>query len=135
MLLQPESQKFCNLTESSKKPKIFLKNVFSELMSEDVSSPRSRTQTWDLDSVLQVCTVATNLSWIKSNPIRVVKADFLKAVREAVAQRLIKAVKRLLYSVNKTNDCFKMRLTLVRLRHQIFTTEKPVHHGFNRRFA
>ena len=44
------------------------------------------------------------------------KADFLKAVREAVAQRLIKAVKRLLYIVNKTNDCFKMRLTLVRLR-------------------
>ena len=34
---------------------------------------------------------------------RVVKADFLKAVREAVALRLIKAVKRLLYVVNKTN--------------------------------
>ena len=33
-------------------------------------------------------------------PTRVVKADFLKAVREAVAQRLIKAVKRLLYVVN-----------------------------------
>ena len=47
--------------------------------------------------------------------IRVVKADFLKAVREAVAQRLIKAVKRLLYVVNKTNDCFKMHLTSVRL--------------------
>ena len=46
---------------------------------------------------------------------RVVKADFLKAVREAVAQRLIKAVKRLLYVVNKTNDCFKMHLTSVRL--------------------
>ena len=45
----------------------------------------------------------------------VVKADFLKAVREAVAQRLIKAVKRLLYVVNKTNDCFKMHLTSVRL--------------------
>ena len=52
------------------------------------------------------------------NPLvrtRVVKADFLKAVREAVAQRLIKAVKRLLYVVNKTNDCFKMHLTSVRL--------------------
>ena len=48
-------------------------------------------------------------------PTRVVKADFLKAVREAVAQRLIKAVKRLLYVVNKTNDCFKMHLTSVRL--------------------
>ena len=48
--------------------------------------------------------------------IRVVKADFLKAVREAVAERLIKAVKRLLYVVNKTNDCFKMRLTSVHLR-------------------
>ena len=47
---------------------------------------------------------------------RVVKADFLKAVRDAVAQRLIKAVKRLLYVVNKTNDCFKMHLTSVRLR-------------------
>ena len=47
--------------------------------------------------------------------LRVVKADFLKAVREAVAQRLIKAVKRLLYVVNKTNDCFKMHLTSVRL--------------------
>ena len=46
---------------------------------------------------------------------RVVKADFLKDVREAVAQRLIKAVKRLLYVVNKTNDCFKMHLTSVRL--------------------
>ena len=44
---------------------------------------------------------------------RVVKADFLKAVREAVAQRLIKAVKRLLYVVNKTNDCFKMHLTII----------------------
>ena len=47
---------------------------------------------------------------------RVVKADFLKAVREAVAERLIEAVKRLLYVVNKTNDCFKMHLTSVRLR-------------------
>ena len=46
---------------------------------------------------------------------RVVKADFLKAVREAVAQRLIKAVKRLLYVVNKTNDCFKMQYTSVHL--------------------
>ena len=43
---------------------------------------------------------------------RVVKAEFLKAVREAVAERL----KRLLYVVNKTNDCFKMHLTSVRLR-------------------
>ena len=49
-------------------------------------------------------------------PTRVVKADFLKAVREAVAQRLIKAVKRLLYVVNRMNDCFKMRKTSVRLR-------------------
>ena len=48
--------------------------------------------------------------------IRVVKADFLKAVREAVAERLIKAIKRLLYIVNKTNDCFKMHLTSVGLR-------------------
>ena len=47
---------------------------------------------------------------------RVVKAEFLKAVREAVAERLIKAIKRLLYVVNKTNDCFKMHLTSVRLR-------------------
>ena len=53
-----------------------------------------------------------NLGWVRC---RVVKADFLKAVREAVAQRLIKAVKRLLYVVNKTNDCFKMHLTSVRL--------------------
>ena len=56
------------------------------------------------------------INWTpKSIPTRVVKADFLKAVREAVAQRLIKAVKRLLYVVNKTNDCFKMHLTSVRL--------------------
>jgi len=59
-----------------------------------------------------------NASQVTLLPIvqtRVVKADFLKAVREAVAQRLIKAVKRLLYVVNKTNDCFKMHLTSVRL--------------------
>ena len=49
--------------------------------------------------------------------IRVVKADFLKAVRKAVSKRLInKAVKRLLYVVNRMNDCFKMRKTSVRLR-------------------
>ena len=39
--------------------------------------------------------------WVAS---RVVKAGFLKAV------------KRLLYVVNKTNDCVKMHLTSVRLR-------------------
>ena len=55
------------------------------------------------------------MEYIWSIWTRVVKADFLKAVREAVAQRLIKAVKRLLYVVNKTNDCFKMHLTSVRL--------------------
>ena len=43
---------------------------------------------------------------------RVVKADFLKAVKRL----LRKAVKRLLYVVNKTNDCFKMHLTSVHLR-------------------
>ena len=42
----------------------------------------------------------------------VVKADFLKAVRKAVSKRLI----RLLYVVNRMNDCFKMRKTSVRLR-------------------
>ena len=52
------------------------------------------------------------------------KADFLKAVREAVAERLIKAIKRLLYVVKKTNDCFKMHLTSVRLRASHFITEK-----------
>ena len=61
----------------------------------------------------------TNLQCLQKQNLglstRVVKADFLKAVREAVAQRLIKAVKRLLYVVNKTNDCFKMHLTSVRL--------------------
>ena len=42
---------------------------------------------------------------------RVVKADFLKAVRKAVSKRLI----RLLYVVNRMNDCFKMLKTSVRL--------------------
>ena len=41
-------------------------------------------------------------------PTRVVKADFLKAV----PKRLI----RLLYIVNRINDCFKMGKTLGRLR-------------------
>ena len=40
--------------------------------------------------------------------IRVVKSAFLKAV----SKRLI----RLLYVVNRMNDCFKMRKTSVRLR-------------------
>ena len=43
------------------------------------------------------------------------KAPFFKANLKAVSKRLIKAVKRLLYVVNKTNDCFKMHLTSVRL--------------------
>ena len=40
------------------------------------------------------------------------KADFLKAVRKAVPKRLI----RLLYIVNRINDCLKMGKTLGRLR-------------------
>ena len=65
---------------------------------------------------LKLCLLLFAVPFIcKCFRIRVVKADFLKAVREAVAQRLIKAVKRLLYVVNKTNDCFKMHLTSVRL--------------------
>ena len=52
----------------------------------------------------------------KGDQTRVVKAPFFKANLKAVSKRLIKAVKRLLYVVNKTNDCFKMHLTSVHLR-------------------
>ena len=43
--------------------------------------------------------------------ISVVKADFLKAV-----SKRLKAVKRLLYVVNRMNGCFKMRKSSVRLQ-------------------
>ena len=42
---------------------------------------------------------------------RVVKASFFKANLKAVSERLIKAVKRLLYVVNMMNGCFKMHYT------------------------
>ena len=41
-----------------------------------------------------------------------VKGNVLKANRKAVSKRLI----RLLYVVNRMNNCFKMRKTSVRLR-------------------
>ena len=52
------------------------------------------------------------LKFLLGFQISVVKADFLKAVRKAVSKRLI----RLLYVVNRMNDCFKMSKTSVRLR-------------------
>ena len=80
-----------------------------------------------------VATQATQRNTTHNTDIttRVVKADFLKAVKEANKG----CFKRLLFVVNKMNDCFKMHLTSVRLRASKFMTEIPVHHGINRRFA
>ena len=59
--------------------------------------------------------MGTSETWecfeLKKVLIRVVKAPFLKANLKAVSERLIKAVKRLLYIVNMMNNCFKMRFT------------------------